>query len=1017
MPDNTINIKIEGDSSGAAAAFQQGVAGGQQFAAAIEKLTPTLGEGRSAETAFTGALQQLSGVIGNFQSGLSAIPDQIEKVAESFHHASGAAHETSDAIDKASHSADMREMQLSIREGIENPLRAARLAAEAFFLSFGETGLAATATLAIGIAAFEATQHVEELSHQYTLLAGQLGIGVGAAQQLSRAFKLAGLDTSALYMANRTLSTVLSSGSEASRKLRDELEVQGVKLRDQVTGQYLPFNEIMVDIVTTLSKATATFNANRLGAEALGRTYLELSGVAKELPGIMASAKGGLSTEDIELANKYELGWGKIKLKIDDAADSVGLWLIKLDQAAVALDKMAGTSLPAAGEEGHKPTTYISKTMERLGSKGPSLTPPAPAVSASQFSNAKEVAAGTAAAQNALRPLGGETSELEKKFEDLQKEIGVYNKNSLDTVTTSGKTLGALIAESNAIRGQIEAIKARGAVLSSNEDAVKNSAKNATAGVEFDKRAFEDRIKVAQIGLGELEKLDLTQAQAHAALKIQYARQELAIEQDSIAKQIAFQKTALAQAPDEEKRVTAAKEIAGLNQKGIEATQKFKDAELAANTEVAEDQAKLVIAQQKADTERFDAHLQFVQEMEKLEDDWSKSQMARMNEVADASRKAQETQAKDALESTRKQLEDSKDTKLKQISDSTSNNGDFAAVSGYQQRRSAIQAYDVDILQTIKDLGALAVAEGRAADLASNKKYLDAQVKSGAISQGRADLQLSTGTGPGMTHAAEDAAQAQATKSTTDFINTERKTLAELDADFQKNVGTQFFSKLNTGFQGAIQSWVSGTKTFGKAWTQMGTKMVTDWITNLATIGIKFAETELKNLVIHQFTQQAQVASTVAGGAASNAAQATFTIKSILMSAKQAYASVSANPGINSIPFIGPALAQAAGVAAFAGIMALAAFEQGGIVGGSQQLALLHPHEMVLPSKISQSVQDMASGGGGGASGGNGGGGGGDSHVHYHAAPNESPDSIRKNSAEILKVVRKGLRSGKLSPA
>jgi len=162
-------------------------------------------------------------------------------------------------------------------------------------------------------------------------------------------------------------------------------------------------------------------------------------------------------------------------------------------------------------------------------------------------------------------------------------------------------------------------------------------------------------------------------------------------------------------------------------------------------------------------------------------------------------------------------------------------------------------------------------------------------------------------------------------------------------------------------------------------------------------------------------TEAQKTALTAAGASASAAAEKTANSTSILGSAKKAYAAVSANEGINSIPFIGPALAQAAGVAAFGAILAFGAYEKGGIVGAAPTLALLHPHEMVLPKNISQSVQSMAENGGG-----QGGQGGSEVHVHFHntihALDHQGMDRVLdKHGKTLVRYVKSEMRAGRFA--
>lgn len=78
--------------------------------------------------------------------------------------------------------------------------------------------------------------------------------------------------------------------------------------------------------------------------------------------------------------------------------------------------------------------------------------------------------------------------------------------------------------------------------------------------------------------------------------------------------------------------------------------------------------------------------------------------------------------------------------------------------------------------------------------------------------------------------------------------------------------------------------------------------------------------------------------------------------------------------------------APAFGAAMFSEAMALAAFEDGGLVADNQ-LALLHKREMVLPAEISEGLQRMI------GKGSSDGGSHSNQHVHIHVHAHDSLDT------------------------
>jgi hypothetical protein len=240
------------------------------------------------------------------------------------------------------------------------------------------------------------------------------------------------------------------------------------------------------------------------------------------------------------------------------------------------------------------------------------------------------------------------------------------------------------------------------------------------------------------------------------------------------------------------------------------------------------------------------------------------------------------------------------------------------------------------------------------------------------------------------------------------------------------------FDPIATAFDTTIKGMMQGTLTFSQAWHRMGQNILASWINTMIQAELRHAESliirglreagfskllvalHLEDAAVHNAVEGEKTAVTAANVAARSAMEeegasrsilATIAvgIKDIAVSAARAAAATWA--AISAIPVIGPFLAPAAAAAALAAVLHFAgAFQYGGITdtGG---LAMLHPHEMVLPERISNFVQDAATGAGYANSRGD---------IHYHAAPGESPDSIRANKQVLYDVIRKGFRTGEL---
>jgi hypothetical protein len=187
------------------------------------------------------------------------------------------------------------------------------------------------------------------------------------------------------------------------------------------------------------------------------------------------------------------------------------------------------------------------------------------------------------------------------------------------------------------------------------------------------------------------------------------------------------------------------------------------------------------------------------------------------------------------------------------------------------------------------------------------------------------------------------------------------------------------FDQITNKLNSAVIGWMSHTETFGRAMMKVWDDLATTAITSLLKVG----EQELVGLILHQTIADSE------------------KLTSAETAAANTYASTSA------IPIIGPVLAPAAAAVAFAAVMA---FEKGGIMGNTEGLALLHPREMVLPSHISQSVQQMASGGPGTSSGGSG----GHFHVEQHFHGNMSKSDMAKMEDQMTAVIKRARRRGSL---
>jgi hypothetical protein len=210
---------------------------------------------------------------------------------------------------------------------------------------------------------------------------------------------------------------------------------------------------------------------------------------------------------------------------------------------------------------------------------------------------------------------------------------------------------------------------------------------------------------------------------------------------------------------------------------------------------------------------------------------------------------------------------------------------------------------------------------------------------------------------------------------------------------------------IQRAFDKSITGMILGTTTLQKAvaniaqsiiaeFVNLGVKMVTNWIAS-----------ELAMTTATEAGATARTAAEGEGMAAGLAMKAVNAVKSIMTDSAQAFSGIFAFLApIMGPAAAGPAAAGEATVMAAAGGIASAA---GGWVVPSDQLAMVHQNEMILPANISQGLQNMISGGGGG--------GLGTSSVVINVSAIDSQDVKRffqSNGNLLVTALNKAIRNG-----
>ena len=213
-------------------------------------------------------------------------------------------------------------------------------------------------------------------------------------------------------------------------------------------------------------------------------------------------------------------------------------------------------------------------------------------------------------------------------------------------------------------------------------------------------------------------------------------------------------------------------------------------------------------------------------------------------------------------------------------------------------------------------------------------------------------------------------------------------------------------NSISRAFTTSVQGIVLGTQTIQQAMTRLGQniltefvdgtiqKMVQQWL--VGNQSIQTATAELQSFLgISDVTTAASSVATARGAASANIG---------------AYASEGAAAAVAStaaIPLVGPELAPAAGTAIYADIMAFdVASAAGGWMVPSDQLAMVHENERVLPARYSAGLDAMV---GSAAQGGSGGG-----HTFNNSFSINAPDSLtaRQLPGLIQRHLERSARNG-----
>ena len=208
---------------------------------------------------------------------------------------------------------------------------------------------------------------------------------------------------------------------------------------------------------------------------------------------------------------------------------------------------------------------------------------------------------------------------------------------------------------------------------------------------------------------------------------------------------------------------------------------------------------------------------------------------------------------------------------------------------------------------------------------------------------------------------------------------------------------------IQRAFDTSITGMILGTTTLQKAVANIAQSILAEFV----NLGVKMATNWIASeLAMTTATEAGAAARTAADGegmAAGLAIKATNAIKSIATDSAQAFSGIFAFLApIMGPAAAGPAAAGEATVMAAAGGIASAA---GGWMVPSDQLAMVHQNEMILPANISQGLQNMISA--------NGGAGAGAVVVNVSAIDSQDVKRFfQSNGSLLVNALSKAMRNG-----
>jgi hypothetical protein len=214
----------------------------------------------------------------------------------------------------------------------------------------------------------------------------------------------------------------------------------------------------------------------------------------------------------------------------------------------------------------------------------------------------------------------------------------------------------------------------------------------------------------------------------------------------------------------------------------------------------------------------------------------------------------------------------------------------------------------------------------------------------------------------------------------------------------------EMLTPISNAFSSSLSGMITGQENFRQALARIGDSIVSDFVNMAVKRATNWIAGELTMTSASTAGDAARTASHDAAIVEGQAASAAAGSASVFGDANKAAAG--AFSAVAEIPIVGPILAPAAAVAAFAAVMAYDVFSaEGGfdIPAGLNPVTQLHEREMVLPASIAEPLRNNLSGGRGGSGGGD---------IHIHAVDAASFQRLLSNNKSALAKTLRAAQRG-----